>query len=256
MKLISIIIPVHNRTDRFRGALSSAVAQSYSNIEIIVVDDGSFSHAIEYAMRDILKFQKYDAQKEKNSVILSRIENIQYIRQEHKGAPTARNKGFALSKGDYVFFWDADVVAEPDMIETLADTLDKHPGAGYAYCNHYLGFKKIPSRAFDAELLRKNNYITTMSLIRREVFPGFDENLKKFQDWDLWLTMLEKGIEGVWCDEYLFRALPGGTMSTWIPSSAYKKPWKFLPWIRRRVERYEEAREIIFRKHELNRIQI
>ncbi|HAT03949.1 MAG TPA: hypothetical protein DCS29_04235 [Candidatus Magasanikbacteria bacterium] len=253
MKLVSIIIPVYNRTDKFRSALSSVIAQTHENIEIIVVDDGSLPHAVEYTMRDMLKFQKYDAQKEDNQNILDRIEHIQYIRQENKGAPSARNKGLELVKGEYVIFWDADVVAQPDMLQKMLEVFEKNNEASFVYCNFTLMplSKKMKGQKFNVEELQKNNYIHTTSLIRRKDVIKWDESLKRFQDWDLWLSMIEKGKKGIWIDEYLFHVIGGGTMSSWLPSFTYKKPWSYLPWIKSRVKKYLEAREVILKKHKI-----
>jgi len=78
--------------------------------------------------------------------------------------------------------------------------------------------------------------------------PGFDEKLKRFQDWDLWLTMAEAGHHGVWLNQFLYKVNTGGaqTMSHWLPSSAYK----FLPFLPA-VKRYNLAKAIIIKKHNL-----
>ncbi len=86
--------------------------------------------------------------------------------------------------------------------------LEKNPNASYSYTGYY-GIVvdnsnhpirenfRIPTIPFNEIKLKSANYISTMSLIRREAFPMFDENLKRFQDWDLWLTMLKNGKKGV-----------------------------------------------------------
>jgi hypothetical protein len=71
-----------------------------------------------------------------------------------------------------------------------------------------------------------------------------------FQDWDLWLTIAERGGSGVWVPEFLFRIIQhGGSMSSWLPSFAYQAPWKYLPIIRGKVRRYDEAELVVRRKH-------
>ena len=179
MKLVSIIIPVYNRTDKFRSALSSVIAQTHENIEIIVVDDGSLPHAVEYTMRDMLKFQKYDAQKEDNQNILDRIEHIQYIRQENKGAPSARNKGLELVKGEYVIFWDADVVAQPDMLQKMLEVFEKNNEASFVYCNFTLMplSKKMKGQKFNVEELIPTNGSNGEESKKWDVVCSFYETL-------------------------------------------------------------------------------
>jgi glycosyltransferase involved in cell wall biosynthesis len=231
--LISIIIPVYNQSEELRQVFDSIKKQSYKNIEIIVVDDGSSS--------EVVIPEKLD----EDSDI-----KIKLFRQENKGAPAARNKGFDLSKGDFVFFWDADVIAEPDMLEKMHHVLLLHPESSYVYCNYIFGDKKMSAQKFDSDKLKENNYISTMSLIRREDFVGFDEKLKRFQDWDLWLTMLEKNKQGIWIPEYLFKVIINKNgISSWLPSFAYKNPWKLLPGVNSKVNKYEEAKKIILEKH-------
>lgn len=230
-KLISVIIPVYNRADVFKQSLDSLVEQDYPNVEIIVVDDGSDESEVER--------------------VASEVEDVMYIRQENSGAPAARNKGFNKSTGEYVIFWDADVIAQVDMLSEMVSTLDDNEDVSFVYCDFVFGKKRMKGQAFDRGALKERNYITTTTLMRRAVFPGFDTRLKKFQDWDLFLTIVENGHIGVWYPDVLFRVETGGTMSTWLPKFAYKKPWKYLPWWRNSVRCYEQAREVIRKKHNI-----
>ena len=229
MYMISIIIPVYNHQAALERALASIELQTCTDMEIIVIDDGSL--------------QKLEAGSWKREISL--------VRQENKGAPAARNKGFELSKGEYVIFWDADVVGEPDMLEKMLQALEKNPEVSFAYSNFYFGKKKMQGQPFNSSTLKQNNYIHSTSLIRREAVVQWDESLKRFQDWDLWRTMAEQGKSGIWVDEYLFHVDTGGTMSTWLPKCAYKKPWRWLPGIAGKVRKYEEARDVVLEKHGL-----
>ncbi len=233
--LISIIIPLYRQEKELALALQSIGRQSYRPIEVIVVDDNEVKND-QLGMKNIaFSFP------------------LIFLQPSHSGAPGARNSGFQESKGAYVIFWDADVVGEPGMIEKMVNELEKNASASFVYCNFYFGWKKMRGQSFDLSELRKKNYIMTTSLIRREHFPLFDESLKRFQDWDLWLTLAEQGEKGIWIDEYLFRVKPGGTMSTWLPSFAYQKPWKWIPGFRRRVKEYEKDRAVIVHKREVGR---
>jgi hypothetical protein len=137
---------------------------------------------------------------------------------------------------------------KPEMLKTMLDTLYKYPNAAYAYSSFKFGFKTFKLWDFDVEKLKKMPYIHTTSLIQKECFPagGFDEKLKKFQDWDLWLTMLEAGYQGVWIDKVLYHIASGGVMSTWLPGFAYK----FLPFLSI-VKKYKEGMRVVKEKHRI-----
>lgn len=228
---ISVIIPVYNHQAALERTLPSVFAQEQVQVEVIVVDDGSTN-----VVRIPSQYQG----------------RLALIRQINAGAPVARNTGAKQASADFLFFWDADVEAEPLMLKTLHDTLMASPDASYAYCNYRLDNHRMPARSFDADALKQQNYIATMSLIREAAFPGFDPALKRFQDWDLWLTMLAQGKMGVHVDEYLFTAHQERVgISSWLPSFAYKKPFCYLPWWKEKVQAYNEARSIIQKKHRL-----
>ena len=234
MPRISIVIPFYNQKEALRQALDSISKQTVQDIEIVIVDDGSNPRlAVDECAHGM------------------GISMPLLIRQENKGASAARNRGLRESKAEYVIFWDADVTAEPTMIEKMAKVLEEDADVSFVYSNFYFGQKKMPARSFDLTTLRRLNYISSMSLIRRSRAIQWDESLKRFQDWDLWLTMAEQGKKGMWIDEYLFRAVPRGTMSAWLPSFVYQKPWKWLPGLGRRVTEYEEAKAVIGKKHDL-----
>lgn len=231
-ELISIIIPVYNQVKQLKKALASIVVQTYKNIEVIVIDDGS---------TPTINNQQL--------TISNRL-----IHQSNHGAPAARNTGLRAATGQYVIFWDADVIAKPRMLETLVRAIEQHPEASYAYCDYRFGWKKMPARNFDTTALKENNYIHSTSLIRRCDLPPdpWDESLKRFQDWDLWLTLLEYNKTGVYVPACLFCVLPHrGGMSAWLPSLFYQDPWRHLPGIRHRVQVYQEMRTIIRKKHKM-----
>jgi len=236
--LVSVIVPVYKERRALVRALKSIFAQIHDPIEVILVDDGGGTD-LHWALQ---------AAKPSHRRVDVHIET----HEKNKGAGAARNTGARFAKGEYLLFWDADIIAKPDMVARMVKALAQHPEAAYAYSGFYWGWKKMPGRPFDAAALRKQNYITTTSLLRKSGFPGFDESLRRFIDWDLWLTLLERNKTGVFIDDLLFCIKPGGTMSTWLPKAFYKKPWRFLPWVREKVARYEAARERVLEKHGLH----
>lgn len=130
------------------------------------------------------------------------------VNSDFGGAPKKRNAGFERSTQPFVFFCDDDILLPKGYLEKLYKLLTANPTKSYAYTGYHgivmhpqthpmRGNFQIPSIPFNGENLKKGNYISTMSLVRREHFPGFDESLKRLQDWDVWLTMLSKGHEGI-----------------------------------------------------------
>jgi glycosyltransferase involved in cell wall biosynthesis len=233
--MISVILPVYNQADKLEKTLEGLNRQTYRDFEVIIVNDGSTDNP-EEIFTNFLSTNKTEL-------------NFYFLNQENKGAPSARNKGLAQASGDFLFFCDADAILEPQALEALLTALINNPTISYAYSSFMWGRKLFKGQAFNPELLRKNPYIHTMSLIRRSDFPvsGWDESIKKFQDWDLWLTMLENNKVGLFVEQTLFNVAPGGTISSWLPSFAYKL-LPFLPT----VKKYKAAMAIIYTKHNLN----
>lgn len=231
--MISIIIPIYNQADKLFECLESILKQTYKDYEVIVINDGSTD-----SLKDII--YKFSA-KFNNGFI--------FLEQDNKGAPSARNLGFRKSRGDYLFFCDADAIIYSEALKIMFNKLQENIDASYVYSSFLWGNKIFKLWPFSEEKLRNMPYIHTMSLIRKEHFPknGWDESLKKLQDWDLWLTMLKDGHIGVWIDKVLFKIKTGGVISSWLPSFIYKF-FPFLPI----VKKYNKAVEIIKKKHDLN----
>jgi len=228
--MISIIIPIYNQAEHLPNLLNSVKRQIYDNYEIIVVNDGSTDNLNEV----IEKYKRLFGFK------------LTFLEEENRGAAAARNYGARLAKGEFLIFCDADIVMEPAMLESMRSALKDNPTASFCYSSFIWGKKKFMLWPYDAEKLKTRPYINIASLIKREHFPGFDETLKRFQDWDLWLTMAARGHGGVWLNQILYRVNLSGsqTMSRWLPSLAYK----LLPWLPA-VKKYNQAKEVIFKKH-------
>lgn len=227
--MISIIIPIYNQAEKLEKCLNSLSTQTFQDFEIIIVNDGSTDH--------FLSLENKIKQKFSNCIIINQV---------NQGSNPARNRGFRESRGEYLLFCDADIVLEKTMLEKMFITLKNNPQAGYVYSSFYWGKKIFRLWKFDAEKLKTMPYIHTTSLIKRNCFPGFDEKIKRLQDWDLFLTILKNGFPGFWINEILFKVDTGGTISNWLPSFFYKL-FPFLPQVRK----YKKAIEIIKNKHYL-----
>lgn len=186
--LVSVIIPCFNSTNFVRPTLESIRDQIYDNVETIVVDDCSDD------CDELIE-------------ILSEFD-CQFVRlTEHVGASQARNVGFDKSSGEFLFFCDSDVELKKEAIFEMIDTLSCNLDCSWVYCNFNLGNREKVFKPFDKERMYVVNCSSTMSLIRRKDFPGFDKYIQKLQDWDLFLTMMEHGKRGKWLNKNLFTAL-------------------------------------------------
>jgi len=107
VKKVSIIIPAYNKQDSISETLNSIYKQTFSNFEIIVIDDGS---------KDNTK-----------QVVESFEKDVVYIYQENQGQGAARNEGIKAAKGDYIVFLDADDYWEPEFLETCYHFMEAHP---------------------------------------------------------------------------------------------------------------------------------
>ncbi len=232
--LVSVIIPVYNHAEKAIACLSSLEKQSYKRCEVIMVDDGSTDGVAQKIAGKVWTFPFQFHRLDKNS-----------------GAPVARNAGFGLSKGPLVIFLDADIELNPDALEKLVAALAAHPEHAFAYSDFCFGWKHFKTGAYDFARLQQMNFIHTSALIRREAFPGFDETLKKFQDWDVWLTMGEQGKTGIWIPEMLLRVKTGGTMSRWMPKFFHRIPWEKIGWMPKEIRNYRTAEAVIRKKHHL-----
>lgn len=243
---VSVVIPVYNHAFELEKCLASLSAQTFKDFEVIVVDDGSKPSLRPRAISAAGSNLDGDCHW---PTCVSPRNDVRFIRQPHSGAPTARNRGFRESCGEFVLFSDADIVWKFNALEKMVRELEAHPEASYVYPSFYWGKKLFQAVPFSAEKLRQMNYIHTSALIRREHFPanGFDESLKKFQDWDLWLTMLEQGYTGRAITDVLMTIKPGGQMSTWLPSFVYKISG--AQFIFPAVRKYQERGAVIRKKH-------
>ena len=131
--------------------------------------------------------------------------DIVVVQDEKGNANWARNCGFMSVRTPFVLFSDDDIDWYPDALHCLLETLHRNPQASYSYGAYVMDDGRIQCRQeFVPALLRARNYISTMSLLRTEDFLGFDEELQRLQDWDLWLTLLERGKVGVYCGCIIF----------------------------------------------------
>lgn len=126
--------------------------------------------------------------------------------REKRGAPWARNLGASYARGKYILFSDDDIEWEPYALKTMYGFLQSNHRLAFAwgsYKNRETGAHNCTFPFSEKEFYRRN-LSSTMALIRRSKFPGFDEKIERLQDWDLWLTMVEAGEKGINCGKVMF----------------------------------------------------
>jgi glycosyltransferase involved in cell wall biosynthesis len=178
--LVSVIIPCYNQAQFLAEAIESMLAQTYREIEIIVVDDGSPDDTRE---------------------VVSRYPGVRYMRQENQGLASARNTGFKQSKGEYVVFLDADDHLTPNAIESHLSCFAEHSETGFVVgdIDHmtlngsYAGSPRWPlleSNQYEA-LLRVNHVANTIAVMFRrgvlEQLGGFKPACSPAEDYELLL---------------------------------------------------------------------
>lgn len=192
-KLVSIITPCYNSSKTVRETIDSVLAQTYKNIELILVDDGSRDDT-----REVLK------------PYLEQYSFIRYFYQNNQGQSVARNKGVELAKGFYLLFLDSDDLIAPTYISKCVSVLDNQPDVKLVHSNGFYfgaitGDWIFPKYTFRNFLI--GNMIHILALVRKQDFEdagGFDVSISFYEDWDLWIKILKKGGEYVLIDEQLF----------------------------------------------------
>jgi glycosyltransferase involved in cell wall biosynthesis len=224
--LVSCIIPTRDRPQLVLRAIGSVFSQSHKKLQVIVVDDSQGS-----ATETALKGCGYP---------------IRYIRNNGSyGAPRARNLGLSEAQGDVVSFLDDDDQWCPDKLERQLGLLGKFP---LVTCNYTVmrGGKRFfverPPVIRYRSLLCEN-YVGSCSFVAasKDVMKGcaFDESLEVGQDWDLWLTIMEKhGIPEVGnAPQYLVDYNDAGHQR--ITNTSGKKPFSWLPICAKRRQNYD-----------------
>jgi len=176
--LVSIIIPAYNRADLISESLESALSQTYSNHEIIVVDDGSTDHTWD--------------------VLTGYGDRIKAIHQPNAGASAARNRALSEARGELVAFLDSDDAFLPEKLEVQVAFMQAHPEVVMSYTPYFESDSALnPIRVYAADsyprgwrdMLKGCTIATPTVMIRRRILDQtglFDETLPVSEDLDLW----------------------------------------------------------------------
>jgi glycosyltransferase involved in cell wall biosynthesis len=203
MSKVSIIIPAYKQAAYLGKTIESALAQTHSDVEVVVIDDGSPDETPEVAAR------------------FSDQPNFKYVRQENTGLGGARNRGIAVSTGEYLCFLDADDQYLPQKVAKQVALLERNPKLGFAYCDlttidehdkpvadqfHVANLKRELSGDIFPALITGGYFPPHTVMIRRSVLDEvgmFDLELGGHADYELWLRVSGAFYEAVFIPERL-----------------------------------------------------
>lgn len=193
MNKVSVIVPCYNLGHYLDEAVDSVLAQTFTDAEILVVDDGSTD---EETTRLLQSYQK---------------PRTRVVRSDNRGLPGAKNLGLMHTTGAYVCMLDADDRLAPSFLEKSVAALDADPDI--AFVSHWLRtfgeeVKDWTPERCDFPALLDLNTVNGAALVRRaalEAVGGFDETMRDgCEDWDVWISLVEKGLKGRILPEVLF----------------------------------------------------
>lgn len=179
--MVSVIIPVYNEEEDIEKCLASLSRQTFKDLEIIIVDDGSS-----------------DNSKIKIESVKSQFKNLKLLEQNHKGAGAARNRGVEEAKGEILVFVDADMTFDNNFITSLIKPIKEGKTTGTFSKEEYLMNKDNVwarcwniNRGFPATKMHSENYPDTQKVFRAilksefERAGGFNEKAGYNDDWSL-----------------------------------------------------------------------
>lgn len=191
---VSIIVPCYNQDKYLSETLNSVLSQTYTNWECIIVDDGSPDNTKEIAEKYCQKDSRF-----------------KYVYKQNGGLASARNFGIKHSQGKYILPLDSDDKIERTYIEKTIKVLEQDNTIKVVYTRvKRFGIRNDEYRLppLTIERLMGRNCIVCTALYRKEDYDktkGYNENMKfGYEDWDFWLSLLEKGGSVYQIPEMLF----------------------------------------------------
>ncbi len=190
--LVSVIIPVYNRFELAKEAVSSVLGQTFRDIEVIIVDDGSID------MTSLLPTYYNDDLR------------VKYIKIKHSGMPGfVRNRGVDIAQGKYIAFLDSDDLWVSRKIEKQIKYLEKNPSCRIVHTREtwirngktvsQSGFKHKRSGNIFSDALEKCIIGPSTVLMEKSLYSelgGFDEDLEIAEDYELWLRLCNSNSVG------------------------------------------------------------
>ncbi|MFY9528189.1 MAG: glycosyltransferase [Candidatus Acidiferrales bacterium] len=242
MPRVSVVIPTYNSAAFLEEAIQSVLGQTYSDFEVVVVDDGS-TDGTEYVVRSF-------------------GDRVSYLKQDNRGVSAARNHGIHKSQGNYVAFLDSDDFWLPGKLAEQIPLLDRDAELGLVYSDWRVTSEKgvlepsylsnlapASGYVFD-ELVRSGFILTSGTVVRRSCLDDvgdFDETLSIAQDYDLWLRICYRWKIALVNKPLVIKRSWDGSLSSNLPKTAAERIVSFekalknypdmTPPSRRRVRR-------------------
>ncbi len=193
--LVSVIVPSYNHEKYVKDTIESILNQTYKNIELIVIDDGSKDNSPRILEE------------------LSKKHGFLFIHRPNKGLTATLNEALKLAKGKYICFCASDDMYLPHKIEKQVKFMEENPEYGMCHGNvkflkdeRIIDNKKKPEKEIDfEELLMRDPIFAVTVMVRKEVFDKvgpYDESLY-VDDWDMWLRIAFAGFRIGYIDDYL-----------------------------------------------------
>jgi len=186
MPKVSVVIPAYNAMNYLPETVESVLRQSFTDFEVLIIDDGSSDHIVQWAS------QIADPR-------------VRLISQENQGLPGARNTGITQAHGEYIAFLDADDLWELTKLEKQVRCLDNNPAVGLVHTWMLLVDEqgKSTGRVMKSngegdiwkQLVERNIIACPSVIVRRCCFEAvgiFDINLRSIEDWDMWLRIASR----------------------------------------------------------------
>lgn len=192
--MVSVIMPCYNDGAYIEESIRSVWAQTYQNLELIVIDDGSDDKKTLDILKDIAE-----------------NERCKVLHGNHGGPSAARNYGIKQACGKYILPLDSDDTIEPTYIEKAVHAIEEKPERGVVYCYADLfgeatGRWNLPAYSFEKMIVDNIVFITALFLREDwERVGGFNVNMVYgMEDYDFWISILELGKEIYQIPETLF----------------------------------------------------
>lgn len=212
--LISVIMPAYNAEEYLTEAVESVRAQTYTEWELLILDDGSTDGTAEIA----LKYAKLD----------SRISY--HPNERNMGVAETRNRGFELAKGEWTAMLDSDDAWHPEKLQKQLRLADDF-GADIVYCSYALcgddvSEFTVPDRVTYESMLRCNHLGCSTVMLRSELCKEFKFRKEFYhEDYALWLELLRSGYKAAGCTEILVNYRVGHESRSKNKINAAKQRW-------------------------------